>query len=230
LKRGCAGALALSILLITYSSVVALPAFDERASVLIWVNLLILAALVAASRAAGFSLRDLGMSARGLPASAAVGIAAGVLLAALPVAFILVIPFWTDAIQLDDLSQRSADYLAMRVGVFVPVGTAFFEEGAFRGVLYGLVARRLGDRGALLWTSAAFALWHIVISSRTVMESGLAESVPLVALGVILSLGGTFVGGLAFAYLRWRTGSIVAPFFVHWLAVALMTTAVWLRA
>jgi hypothetical protein len=55
------------------------------------------------------------------------------------------------------------------------------------------------------------------------------ESAPLVALAYFGSLLGLFVGGAAFALLRWRTGGVAGPFFFHWIVVALMTVTVWLR-
>ena len=40
-------------------------------------------------------------------------------------------------------------------------------------------------------------------------------------------MAGLFVGGMIFAYLRWKTGSIAAPAVAHWLIVALMAAAIW---
>jgi membrane protease YdiL (CAAX protease family) len=41
---------------------------------------------------------------------------------------------------------------------------------------------------------------------------------------------GLFVGGAAFALLRWRTGGVAGPFFFHWIVVALISVTVWLRS
>jgi membrane protease YdiL (CAAX protease family) len=84
-----------------------------------------------------------------------------------------------------------------------------------------------GERLAWLTSSAVFALWHVVISSRTVAESGVVDAPAAVAAGVVVSLLGLFAGGLIFAYLRWHTRSIAAAAVAHWLIVALMTVAVW---
>jgi membrane protease YdiL (CAAX protease family) len=51
--------------------------------------------------------------------------------------------------------------LAWQTLVRIPVGTAAFEELAFRGVLYGLLHRAGGKRVALAGSSVAFGLWHV---------------------------------------------------------------------
>ena len=126
-----------------------------------------------------------------------------------------------------EITERSGASLAYFLAFRQPVGTALFEEVAFRGVLYGAWRRVGGDRMALVATSLVFMLWHIVITSRTVAESGVVDGPPMVALGVIVSLAGLFVGGLVFAYLRWHTRSIAAAVVAHWLIVAAMVVTVW---
>ena len=145
-----------------------------------------------------------------------------------PVAFITLAPLFNGGpVEAPDITERSGVSMAFFLLFRQPVGTALFEEVAFRGVLYGVWQRAGGDRGALVATAATFSLWHLVITSRTVIESGVVSTPPAVIAGVAVSLVGLFVGGLIFAYLRWHTQSIAAAVVAHWLIVALMTVAVW---
>lgn len=57
----------------------------------------------------------------------------------------------------------------------------------------------------------------------------LYSNLGLLALGYLGCLLGLFLGGVAFALLRWRTDGVAGPFFLHWVVVALMIMAVWLR-
>jgi membrane protease YdiL (CAAX protease family) len=98
----------------------------------------------------------------------------------------------------------------------------------FRGVLYGAWQRVGGARTAVLASAVVFAAWHLVITSRTVAESGVVDAPAAVATGVLVSLAGLFVGGLIFGWLRWRARSIAAAVVAHWLIVAAMASAVWL--
>jgi hypothetical protein len=82
----------------------------------------------------------------------------------------------------------------------------------------------------VLGTGIVFALWHLVVTFRSVAESQVVEAARLIALGYLGSLFGLFVGGAALALLRWPTGGVAGPFFLHWIVVALMTLAVWLWA
>ena len=44
----------------------------------------------------------------------------------------------------------------------IPVGTAVFEEVAFRGVLPGLIARTTTEPAAVGLSSLLFGLWHVL--------------------------------------------------------------------
>jgi len=88
----------------------------------------------------------------------------------------------------------SSSRAALVVGVFVvtPVAVEVF----FRGILFGEV-RRSGSRGrALLLTTALFALYSTAAAD--------ARDLPTAALA-----------GLAFGWLRLRTGTVVAPVAAH---------------
>ena len=232
LRPGVRVALALSAILLIYGNASAVVPHHTREQFLLWSNLALLALLLAWALApARFSVQEIGLDPRTALGSAVVGGVLSVLAAVPPVLFIVLAPIITgDPVEAPDITERSGAGVAYFLAFRQPVGTALFEEVAFRGVLYGAWHRAGGDRLAMLATALVFSLWHVVITSRSVAESGVVDSPVLVAAGVVVSLGGLFMGGLIFAYLRWHTRSIAAPVMAHWLIVALMSVTVWAMA
>ena len=224
-------ALVLSALLLAYGNGVSGFSAGARDQFLIWSNLAVLAVLLCWSlRVDRLSAEELGLRAAAALPSALVGLALSLLVSVVPVAFIAIAPFVSgEPIEVEGVSDLSGPALAYRLAFRAPVGTALFEEAAFRGVLYAYWARAAGERGAFVWTTVCFTFWHGVITSRTVVESGMADSIPMLVLGALVSFVGLALGGLIFAYLRWHTRSVAAPTVVHWLVAALMTLTVWAR-
>ncbi len=220
---GCGAAL------LVYGNALSVFPNDTRERFLLWSNLGLMALLLAwALGRARMSLDELGLGPRHVPASALVGLVLSLIAAVPPVLFIVLAPLFNgDPVEVEELSDRSGASLAYFLAFRQPVGTALFEEVAFRGVLYGLWNRAGGERTAILASAAFFSAWHTVITSRTVAQSGVVDTPVMVVLGVAVSLTGLFIGGLLFAYLRWRTGSIAAAVVAHWLVVAAMSLAVW---
>lgn len=222
-------ALGLSAVLLAYSNATSVFSGDTREQFLLWSNLAVLAALLAwALGGARFSLAEIGLDPRNAPGSALFGATLSLIVAIPPVLFIALTSLFTgDAVEAEDITERSGAGMAYFLLFRQPVGTALFEEVAFRGVLYGAWQRVGGDRTAFLATAVVFSLWHTVITSRTVAESGVVGGPAAVVGGVVISLLALFVGGLLFAYLRWHTRSIAAPAAAHWLIVAAMVAALW---
>ena len=50
--------------------------------------------------------------------------------------------------------------------VRIPLGTVLFEEIAFRGVLWALLARHLGRWWVLGITSVLFGMWHVLAATH----------------------------------------------------------------
>ena len=223
-------ALLLSALLLLYGNLTSLAEPERRGYLLLYSNLGLLSLLLLWSRWLGFSLSDLGLAGDRAAVSVLWGGALGLLLALPPVAFIVLAPFVTgEPVQAGEINDLSGTEMAFRLAFRIPVGTALFEEAAFRGLLYACWLRATDVRRTVLGTGVVFALWHTVITFKSVTEADVVGSAPLIGLGYAGSLMGLFVGGVAFALLRWRTGGVAGPFFFHWIIVALMTLGVWLR-
>lgn len=160
--------------------------------------------------AIGLDRADLGLRrdrlARGLRYGAgamtviAVGVAAGVAIPTLRAAFE------------DDRADIGVAELALRVLVVIPLGTVVVEELAFRGVLFGALMRTTSTVRAVAWSSVLFGLWHVVPAARG-LDDGTSTAT---AVGIV---GGTLVAttiaGVVFAWLRVRSGHLLAPTLAH---------------
>jgi membrane protease YdiL (CAAX protease family) len=100
-----------------------------------------------------------------------------------------------DAPILEMMKDRVVVEMFLAFGILV---APFAEEFYFRGLLYPALQRSIGTVAAVLITSILFALMH---------ASQLANS-----LGAVVVL---LVVGILLTTIRARTGSLAAPFIVH---------------
>lgn len=183
------------------------PATGTRAAV----NVGATAALVVVARRAGLTWRELGLDratwrrgARFGGAVLAVGATGYLVALAVPAARSAVAGFAPD--------ELSTGELLVRALVLIPLGVVVCEEVAFRGVLLAVARRQLPVPAAVAVTSVVFGLWHVstaVQDSRSVVSPLLAGA--SVAGTVVL----TGLGGAIFAWLRLRSGSLLAPMGLH---------------
>ena len=177
-------------------------------------NVVATALLLAAARAASLSWAELGLDRGRLRAGlrwggwcfalVAAGYGVGVAIPALR-------PLFADA----RAAGTDAGELAYQVLVRIPWGTVLWEEVAFRGVLLAALARALSRRAAVWGSAAVFGIWHV----RPTLSAAAANDLPggtgaLVA-AVVLGCLATTAAGLLFAWLRLRSGSLLAPVLLH---------------
>jgi uncharacterized protein len=84
------------------------------------------------------------------------------------------------------------------------------EELAFRGVLLAACRRATTTRNAVLLSSLAFGLWHVV-GAWNGADGTFLQRMPEV-LGTIAA---TTAAGLGFSWLRLRTDSLLPPMAAH---------------
>lgn len=218
----------LTVLLVAYNTATNLVAPLRRAYVAR--NVAAGALLVAVAMAEGIDASALGLGreellegwrwGRTVVLAAAVSVAAAAALA--PVVPPLQRAF-TD--QRADLPPRALAYHTL---LRIPIGTAAFEEIAFRGVLLALASVHLGTAGAVVWTSVAFGLWHI---GPAIEAARINDRRQHVGREVATSVVATAVGGVGFALLRIGSDSLLAPALAHWgiNALGLLAAAVFHR-
>ncbi|MGB2920987.1 MAG: CPBP family intramembrane glutamic endopeptidase [Mycobacterium sp.] len=105
--------------------------------------------------------------------------------------------------------------------IIIPLQTVIPEELAFRGVLHGALDRAWGWRGVAAAGSLLFGLWHIATSmGLTASNVGLTRILGGGVFGTVVGVVGavlaTAAAGFVFAWLRRRSGSLIAPIALHW--------------
>jgi|SRR5215207_9592065 len=181
-------------------------------------NLATALGLIAFASHAGCDPADLGIRAGDLPSGLRTGLGA----AAVAVGGVAVgagLPatrgFFHDR-RVRDVGRPEAVYhLALRI----PLATALAEELLFRGALLALLRQRRPTAPAVLWTSLLFGVWHVLPTidhypgnpaSALAGDSGSGQR-----LAVLAAMGSTAGAGGVFAWLRLRSGSVLAPALAH---------------
>ena len=103
-------------------------------------------------------------------------------------------------------------------GTFLIVGNlinSLMEEGLFRGLMLTHFLQRMRFRNANLLQASLFAAWHLVWPIKAFLTGDVSANGALAQAGLLLL--GTFVAGLVYGYLFWRTGSLWAPLIAHFL-------------
>ena len=112
-------------------------------------------------------------------------------------------------------SRRARYELVARI----PLETALAEEIIFRGALLGLALRQRSTVAAVATSSALFGLWHVVPTWTGHDGSALGSAIGThrsARLGsVVVAVATTGLAGAAFATLRLRSGSVLAPVLAH---------------
>lgn len=131
----------------------------------------------------------------------------------------------------DDRVKVGTGDMVVEVLVTIPLGTVLLEELVFRGSLLGLLRRGRGDVAAVLWCSLLFGLWHIAPAISTSGDNRTLADVTASAIGLAVSVVGTVLAtgaaGVAFCWLRLRSGSLVAPALAHWAINAVTFAVAW---
>ncbi|MDX1621426.1 MAG: CPBP family intramembrane glutamic endopeptidase [Nitriliruptorales bacterium] len=168
------------------------------------------------SQAAGLSLDDLGLAPADLDDGwrwgrlAVVGVAVG---SAVAGALANRVPLLSQLLS-DRRADLPLDRLMFHVLVRIPVGTAAFEEFAFRGLLLSAFAASWGDGWAVVTSSLAFGFWHVGPARLTARINGRNEPQQVRA-DVFTAVAATTLGGVGFALLRLGSGSLLAPVLAH---------------
>src|SRR5262249_3301438 len=114
--------------------------------------------------------------------------------------------------RITSLDGRAAAYQAL---IRIPVGTAVWEEVAFRGVLQAALRRVMPKATAIAVTSCVFGVWHIRPTLQALRANGLARTPGRTVAGVAAAVATTTAGGVLFSWLRERSGSLTAPILLH---------------
>jgi len=190
------------------------------------VNLAAATLLLAVALRGGADAGHLGLRrdrlGRGLAAGFLIALGVAVLIAA-AAALPATRGFFEDG-RAGDISVGGLLYQAL---LRIPLGTALFEEVAFRGVLLGLGLRLWTTRRATLASSLLFGLWHVLPALRAADQNSAVTEVNAV-LVVPVAVVATVVAGLIFARVRLRSQHLVTVVLMHTATNSLAFTAAWL--
>ena len=175
--------------------------------------------LLLVGRLAGLTWPELGLGRQTLLRGAQVAVVAAVAVA-IVYAVGVAIPLTRGAFRDTRyrLGLRAALYAAL---VVIPLGTVLFEEVAFRGVLWGLLADDFGVPVATAASAGLFGLWHVLpamdlVRTHTSVRGDTTAGRRRVAITMLATIAFTTIAGIVFAELRRRSGSLVAPIGLHW--------------
>jgi membrane protease YdiL (CAAX protease family) len=87
------------------------------------------------------------------------------------------------------------------------------EEGLFRGVMIRHLLVKLSGWGAILVSAGFFAIWHLGWPIRQLMDG--TASLGEAAFGAFSLLLATFIAGIVYGYLYWKTDNQWGPFLAH---------------
>jgi uncharacterized protein len=160
---------------------------------------------------------------------------AGLLVAAVLLAYAAAawLPATREAFADTRATSLSGTEVLWQLLVRIPLGTALFEEVAFRGVLYAMLARRRGARAAVAGSSLLFGLWHVLPSlGLRQANAAVADLLGTGTAGAVVAVAGAAAGtalaGVVFCELRRRSGGLLAPFALHWALNGLGLLVAWI--
>jgi membrane protease YdiL (CAAX protease family) len=109
--------------------------------------------------------------------------------------------------------------------VRIPIGTALFEEVAFRGVLPALGRRLMTPLRANVAAAVLFGLWHLIpttsVAAGNAGVKDFADSLVLAG-----GVAGTALVGFGFSWMRDRWG-LAAPVLLHAIANSVAFAVAW---
>ncbi len=188
------------------------------------VNVAAAAVLLAAARASGSSWAELGLARRAVPAGSRWGGAASGVVAA-GYALALALPAVRPLLADERVAGLGWGEVAGDVLVRIPLGTVLWEEVAFRGVLFAVLARFLSVRAATAVGAVVFGLWHVRPTISGLDANDLADGTAARIGALALVCAGTAAAGVLFTWLRLRSGSLLAPALLHLATNTLGTVA-----
>jgi uncharacterized protein len=178
------------------------------------VNVAATALVLLGARIVGFTWQELGLDPSRVRAGLRWG---GACFAVIAVGYTVgltvpaVRPFLADA----RLAGAGSAEVAHQTLVRIPLGTVLWEETAFRGVLLAALIRVVPLRAAVLVSATLFGIWHIRPTLSAATANELTDGSPGLAVAVLLGCAFTAAAGVLFAWLRLRSGSLLAPVLLH---------------
>jgi len=172
--------------------------------------------VIVASRWCGLTWADAGIGKTNLLRSTLIGAGIGLGLAAVVLLALELGAQLGTPVTYQPLHGATTSALLTHALAGLPLLTAIPEELAFRGLLLGLLMRKLSPWRSTLVTSAIFVAWHVAVQAQTLALTNFTSPGQIV-LATSLAVVGLFAGGLIFALVRLRTHNLAGAVMAHWL-------------
>jgi len=201
--------------LVTYANIVSNVVLSDAWHIPFNVGVLVVAMAIA--RAHQTSWTDMGLRLDRIGKGLAVG-GITVAIIAIGVTIAVIVPATRELFYDDRITESTIPFLLFEAFVRVPISTALYEEVLFRGVIFGMLSRRMAPLWAALASSAMFGFWHVLPTLQTVEDNpagGMFAGVIGLTVASIGAVLGTAAAGMGFTWLRWRGNSVAAPWLTH---------------
>jgi membrane protease YdiL (CAAX protease family) len=171
---------------------------------------------VLGARQRGYSWEELGLARRNLPAGLRLGGGMAAVIVT-GVALVALVPTTRSYFEDERFLDVSAGRVIYEIAFRIPLVTALTEELLFRSVLLAVLLVTCSRWRAVAMSSLLFGLWHVFTALGDLDENeATADFVGWeVIVGVVGVVAATAAAGVVFAWLRLRSGSVVAPWLVH---------------
>lgn len=207
--------LAAIIALALYANVISNEILGEFWHIPFQLGILAIALIIA--RRAGTTWTSMGLRKDRLSRGAKVGgavigvIAVGILVG-------IAIPATRELFRDEKIVDASIGWVLFQAFVRIPIATALYEEVLFRGIVFGMLARRYTPLAAGVATSLLFGFWHILPTLDTIDTSPAGDLFTGwvgIAVAIVGSIVGTGLAGIGFLLVRLYANSTLAAVLAH---------------
>jgi len=207
--------LAAIVALALYANVISNEILDEVWHIPFQLGILAIALII--SRRAGTTWTSMGLRRDRLSRGAMIG---GVVIGVITVgiAIGIAIPATRELFRDDKIVNGSVGWVLFQAFVRIPLATALYEEVLFRGIVFGMLARRHTPLLAGVVTSLLFGFWHILPTLDTIDTSPAGDLFSGwlgIAVAIIGSIAGTAIAGIGFLLVRLYANSTLAAVLAH---------------
>lgn len=207
--------LGLILALASYANIISNEVLDEIWHIPFHLGIMGLAIVIA--RTAGTTWTSMGLRpdriGRGLKVGGAV-----IGLIALVIAIGVALPITRDLFRDERIEDASVAWVLFQALVRVPLATALYEEVLFRGIVFGMLVRRMKPLVAGVVSSVLFGLWHILPTLDTIGTNPAGEVVdgPIgYTVAILLAVASTALAGVGFLLVRLYANSTYAAVLAH---------------
>lgn len=204
------------VFLLAYNNLINFLPPILHAQIYVWLNMGVLCLIwIWSRRYLNLNHIDLGITIKNLGISLLIGLGLTLMVVLPFLILLLLLPSLGFDVKTPRLEEIAHEIFWWRIFVRIPLGTALFEEMLFRGFFYGYLIKKTSHKKTLWVTSLFFAFWHITPAFKVISLDLQIVTTMLFILLWLVGLLGSFIAGLLFAWIRYRTNNIAGCILAH---------------